>query len=257
MTRWKLTIEYDGRPYAGFQRQDNVPTVQEAIETALYKFCQQEIRITVAGRTDAGVHARGQVVHFDLDYKNPDGSKREISGFDIAKAINAHMIDESVAIIDAKIVPDEFHARFHAQQKTYSYKILNRPFMAAIDKGFVWWFKKDLDVTAMQDAATVFIGKHDFTSFRDSNCQAKSPVRTIENLTLESTPILNGHEIVITVKGQSFLHHQVRNIVGTLSLVGEGKWTKEDVKKALAAKDRAAGGPTAPADGLTLVAITY
>lgn len=252
MTRWKITIEYDGRNYAGFQRQPDIETVQGEIEKALYKFCQQDITITVAGRTDAGVHAKGQVAHFDLDYGD-----RSLNGFELAKAINAHLIPQPIAVIDAEKVSDDFHARFSATNKLYTYRIINRPYGLALDQGLAWWVKKPLDVIAMNDAAQILIGQHDFTTFRDSCCQAKSPVKTLDNLTIEATEILNGQEILFHVEGRSFLHHQVRNIVGTLSLVGEGKWTKDDVQRALEAKDRTAGGPTAPPDGLYLVRIGY
>lgn len=257
MTRWKITIEYDGRNYSGFQKQDDVPTVQNSIESAIQKFCQQKISITVAGRTDAGVHARGQIAHFDLDYKHSDGTDRPITGYELAKAINAFLLNETISIIDAQEVSDDFHARFGATNKTYSYKIINRPYMPALEKGYVWWRKRDLDIAAMKDAATILVGEHDFTTFRDTECQAKSPIRTIEELSIDTKPVLNGQEIIFTIKGRSFLHHQVRNIVGTLSLVGEGKWTKADVQKALDAKDRAAGGPTAPSDGLYLDLVEY
>jgi tRNA pseudouridine38-40 synthase len=257
MTRWKITIEYDGRNYAGFQIQDNVPTVQGELESALKKFCQQDIRVTVAGRTDAGVHARGQVAHFDLDYKTAEGDERPITGFELAKAINAHLIPQPITVIDAQKVDDDFHARFSAHQKTYLYRVINRPYPLALDQGFAWWVKKPLDVPAMRDAAQVLLGKHDFTTFRDSACQAKSPVRSIDEIKVESFSIPQGQEIIFMVKGKSFLHHMVRNIVGTLSLVGEGKWNKDDVKKALKACDRRQGGPTAPADGLYLEVIEY
>ena len=257
MKRWKITIEYDGTDYAGFQIQDDILTVQEAIETALYKFCQQKIKITVAGRTDSGVHALGQVAHFDLDYKNDDGTERPITGFEIAKAINAHLIPQPITILGAEEVDENFHARFSALNKTYRYRLINRPHPLALDKGFAWWLKRPLDVSLMQDAATIFLGEHDFTTFRDTECQAKSPVRTLDELTVESRQMTVGQEIIFTVRGKSFLHHQVRNMVGTLTLVGEGKWTKEDVQTALDAKDRTAGGPTAPAEGLYLVSIDY
>lgn len=257
MTRWKITIEYDGRDYAGFQVQDNVPTVQEEIEKALKKFCQQDIRITVAGRTDSGVHARGQVAHFDLDYKTSDGEDRPLSGFELAKAINAHLIPQPITIIDAQEVDDEFHARFNAKIKTYRYLIVNRPYPLALDQGRAWWRKKPLDVKPMHDAAQALVGKHDFTTFRDSDCQAKSPIRSIEEISVRAVEIPQGQEITIIVKGRSFLHHMVRNIVGTLSMVGEGKWSKNDVEAALAAKDRTEGGPTAPSDGLYLDRIDF
>ena len=257
MTRWKLTIEYDGRPFCGFQRQPDELTVQGVIEQALEKFCQQEILITVAGRTDAGVHGTDQVAHFDLDYKDKDGNERSINGFEMAKAINAHMIDYPVSIIDCEKVDAEFHARFDAVNKLYKYRIINRPYGLALDQGLAWWFKKPLDVEAMKKAAQFFLGHHDFTTFRASECQAKSPIRTLDRFEIEAQNILNGQEITFYVEGRSFLHHQVRNMVGTLTLVGEGKWKPEDVKEALEAKDRTKGGPTAPSDGLYLVRIDY
>lgn len=257
MTRWKLTIEYDGRPYAGFQIQPDIETVQGEIEKAIKAFCQQDIQITVAGRTDSGVHAYGQVAHFDLDYKHADGSKRDMNGHEMAKAINAHLIPQPIAIIHAEEVDEDFHARFGAKEKLYTYRVINRPYMLALDQGRAWWRKTKLDVAAMQDAATVLLGQHDFTTFRDTECQAKSPVRTLDALDIEAKDILGGQEIIFHARGMSFLHHQVRNMVGTLTLVGEGKWTKDDVQKALDAKDRTAGGPTAPADGLYLVKIDY
>ena len=257
MKRWKITIEYNGHPYAGFQKQQDIETVQGEIEKSLYKFCQQKIDITVAGRTDAGVHARGQIAHFDLEYKTSEGADRSISGFELAKAINAHLVPQPISIIDAQIVSDDFHARFGAKQKHYMYRIVNRPYGLALDQGMAWWVKKNLDVNQMQKGAQHLIGKHDFSSFRDSDCQAKSPVRSIDEIYIESVPLLNGQEVLIHVKGQAFLHHMVRNIAGTLSYVGEGKWTADDVKQALEAKDRTKGGPTAPAAGLYLESINY
>jgi tRNA pseudouridine38-40 synthase len=257
MKRWKITIEYDGRPYSGFQKQPNVPTVQGEIENAIYKFCQQKIDIVAAGRTDAGVHARGQVAHFDLNYKTVNGKEREISGFDLCKAINAHLALQPISIVDAQITDNDFHARFGAKQKHYMYRIVSRPYGLALDQGMAWWVKKDLSVTDMQAGAKHLIGEHDFTTFRDGECQAKSPIRSIDTIDIESSPILNGHEIWIHVRGQAFLHHMVRNIAGTLSYVGQGKWTADDVKTALESKDRTKGGPTAPSDGLYLQSIKY
>ena len=245
-------IEYDGRPYAGSQRQPDRKTVQGELEKALTKFCQQEIKITAAGRTDAGVHAKAQVAHFDLDYGD-----RPLSGFDLAKALNAHLGSQPVSVIDAEKMDDNFHARFGALNKLYTYRIINRPYGLTLDQGFAWWVKRPLDIEAMRNAAQILIGEHDFTTFRDTECQAKSPVRTLDRLEIETIDILGGQEILIHACGRSFLHHQVRNMVGTLSLVGEGKWTKADVKVALEAKDRTAGGPTAPSDGLYLVKIDY
>lgn len=252
LKRWKLIIEYKGTDYAGFQIQDNVPSIQGSLQRALKDFCQQDIKVVCAGRTDAGVHALGQVAHLELEYGD-----RPLSGFDLAKAINAHMMDEPISVIHAEEVSEDFHARFGAKTKRYDYRILNRPFKPGLQGDFVWWIKKPLDVQAMEQAAQHLLGKHDFTSFRDSACQAKSPVRTIDSIFVTATPILNGQDIIISVEGQSFLHHMVRNIVGTLMLVGEGKWQPDDVKTALDAKDRAKGGVTAPPQGLTLVSIDY
>ncbi len=257
MTRWKITIEYNGRDYAGFQWQPDIATIQGEIETAIYKFCQQKISVIVAGRTDAGVHARGQVAHFDLDYKTVEGIERPLTGFDLAKAVNAHLFPQPIAIVNAEKVDKDFHARFGAKQKHYIYHIMNRPYGLALDMGLAWWVKKKLNVELMNQGAQHLIGEHDFTTFRDSNCQAKSPIRSIDELYVESKNILNGQEILIHAKGRAFLHHQIRNIAGTLCMVGEGKWKVDDVLIALEAKDRTKGGPTAPADGLCLDSISY
>lgn len=248
MTRWKLTIEYDGRLFAGWQAQESQQTVQGAIERAIKLFCQQDIRIHAAGRTDAGVHARGQVAHFDLDYGD-----RPLSGFDLAKALNAHLRPLPVSVLSAEIVSLDFHARFSATNKLYRYRILNRSSPPAMDEGFVWHVKRPLDADAMQDAAQILVGNHDFTTFRDTECQAKTPIRTLDRLDI----VRNAEEIVVETEARSFLHHQVRNMAGTLTLIGEGKWTKDDLARALAAKDRTKGGVTAPASGLTLVRIDY
>lgn len=257
MTRWKLTIEYDGRNYAGFQIQKDIVTVQEEIQKATKQFSQQDIGITVAGRTDSGVHAYGQVAHFDLDYKHKDGTKREMSGHDLAKAINAYLMPQPIVILKAEEVGENFHARFGAKHKLYTYKIINRAHPLGLDQGRAWWRKTKLDVDAMRQAAKYFLGKHDFTTFRDTECQAKSPVRSVDSLEIETRDILGGTEILFHVRGVSFLHHQVRNMVGTLTLVGEGKWQPEDIQTAIDAKDRQAGGPTAPSDGLYLVSVDY
>jgi len=257
VTRWRLTIEYDGTNYSGFQWQPDVPTIQGAIEDAIKGFCQQDIRIHGAGRTDAGVHACGQVAHFDLEYQDKDGNERPLNGFDFAKALNAHLLPQPISILEAVVVDDDFHARFGAKQKHYFYKIINRPNRLALDQGRAWWIKKPLNVTYMNEAGQCLIGEHDFTTFRDTKCQAKSPVRSIDELYVESKDIVNGQEIIVHVKGRAFLHHMVRNIVGTLAYVGEGKWAIPDVKTALEAKDRTAGGPTAPADGLYMNSIDY
>lgn len=254
MTRWKITIEYNGQNYAGWQHQDDLPTIQGEIEKALKGFCQQDIRVHGAGRTDAGVHAKGQIAHFDLDY-----GERPLTGFDLTKALNAHLRPQPISILNATKVDDGFHARFSAKEKLYSYLIVNRTSFLALDQGKAWLIKKPLDTVAMQEAAYHLLGKHDFTTFRASECQAKSPERTLDELRVEAREYdgEDGLAVLIHARAQSFLHHQVRNIVGTLVLVGEGKWQPEEVKIALEAKDRSAGGPTAPADGLYLIRIDY
>jgi tRNA pseudouridine38-40 synthase len=253
--RWKLIIEYDGGSFSGWQRQaEGTPSVQAAVEQAIRAFCQQDITIHVAGRTDAGVHACGQVAHFDLDYGD-----RPLSGFELTKALNAHLRAVPVSILSAETVDDDFHARFHAKNKLYLYRIVNRSAPPALERGRIWHFKKDLKVKAMQDAAGHLLGHHDFTSFRDSQCQAKSPERTLDRLDIQSRPYddTGGTEVLIEAEARSFLHHQVRNMVGSLVLVGEGKWQPDDMRTTLAAKDRTKAGPTAPADGLYLMRVDY
>ena len=255
MTRWKLTIEYDGQNYCGWQRQgEGVASVQGAIEDAIYAFCQQRLTLHVAGRTDAGVHARGQVAHFDLDYGD-----RTITGYELTKALNAHLRPQPVSIITAEQVSDEFHARFAAVNKIYLYRIISRNAPPALEHGKILHFRRELNVKAMQEAAQGLLGHHDFTTFRASECQAKSPIKTLDRLDIETLPYdeQGGREIRIYAEGRSFLHHQVRNMVGTLGLVGEGKWSADDVRSALEARDRTRGGPTAPPDGLYLMRVDY
>ena len=248
LKRYKLTIEYDGTDYAGWQRQEDAPTVQQTIEEAITKFCQQEITIHAAGRTDAGVHARGQVAHFDLDY-----GERPLSEFELLKALNAHLRPQPIAIVNVETVPDDFHARFSATNKLYRYLILNRPAPPTFQKGQVWHFKRPLDAEKMHEAAQGLLGHHDFTTFRDSQCQANSPEKTLDRLDIWR----EGDMIYLETEARSFLHHQVRNFAGTLALVGEGKWSKEYLLKALEAKDRTKGGPTAPPSGLYLFRVDY
>ncbi len=245
MPRFKLTIEYDGTPFVGWQRQDNGPSVQAALEAAVRGYCQVDALVQGAGRTDAGVHALGQVAHVDL----PRDDRPEV----VANALNAHLRPHPVAVLKAEKVGEDFHARFSAIERGYIYRIVNRRAPAVLEAGHAWWVSPPLDVAAMHDAAQVLIGKHDFSSFRAAECQAESPVKTIDEINVTR----DGEVIALTARARSFLHHQVRNIVGTLKFVGEGKWTKADVKAALDAHDRSAAGPTAPPDGLYLTYVKY
>jgi tRNA pseudouridine38-40 synthase len=245
MPRFKLTIEYDGTNYVGWQRQTNGPSIQAALEDAAKAYCQIDAQVEGAGRTDAGVHAHGQVAHVDLTRDDPP----EI----VAKALNAHLRPQPISIISAEKVSERFHARFSAIERGYVYRILNRRAPAALDANHVWWIAPPLDAALMHKAAQTLIGKHDFSSFRATACQAQSPVKTLDELTVTR----DGDCIIIATRARSFLHHQVRNMVGTLRLVGSGQWSVDDVATALAARDRAAGGPTAPALGLYLTHVRY
>jgi tRNA pseudouridine38-40 synthase len=245
VTRYKLTIEYDGRPFVGWQRQANGPSVQQAIEEAIFRFCGEEVRITVAGRTDAGVHALGQVAHVDL--------VRETTPDTIQGALNFHLKPAPVAILAVEAVPPTFDARMTAIRRSYRYRIVNRRAPLTFEAGLAWQVARPLDAAAMHEAAQVLVGHHDFTSFRAAECQARSPVKTLDRLDVRRF----GEEIEIVAEARSFLHHMVRNMVGTLKLVGEGKWTPKDVARALRARDRSAAGPTAPPDGLYLVGVGY
>lgn len=245
MTRYRLTIEYDGTPFVGWQRQSEGLSVQQVLEDAVYKFCGERATVHGAGRTDAGVHALGQVAHLDLE--------KEASAFRLGEAVNYHVKPHPIAILDCAAAAPDFHARFSAVERRYRYRIVNRRAPLTLDKGRAWRVSAPLDAVAMHEAAQVLVGKHDFTSFRAADCQAESPVKTLDQLDVARF----GEEIEVTARARSFLHHQVRNMVGTLRLVGEGKWNARDVKRALEARDRAAAGATAPADGLYLVAVKY
>ncbi len=254
MTRYKLTIEYMGQGYAGWQRQRDVPSIQQAIESAIKGFSGQEVSVYSAGRTDAGVHAHGQVAHVDLgEFSKP------MDEYCILKAINAHLHPQPISIVNVEIVDNEFHARFSALNKLYKYRIINRPAFLSLDRGLAWHIGPPLDVEAMRSGAKHLLGKHDFTTFRDSECQAQSPIKTLDRLDIIVSDYDNcgGQDIIFVVEGKSFLHHQVRNMVGTLSLVGRGKWSHKDIKTALEAKNRTRGGVTAPADGLYLMRVDY
>lgn len=245
MTRWKLTLEYDGGPFVGWQRQDNGPSVQAAVEQAIENFCGEQATLFGAGRTDAGVHATGQVAHVDI--------AKETTADTVRDALNFHLKPDPIVILSAEAVDDDFHARFAATMRHYRYRILSRRAPPTIERGRVWHVGTPLDPSAIHAAAQRLIGKHDFTSFRAVACQADSPVKTLDELTVTAA----GDEIHIYARARSFLHHQVRNIAGTLKLVGEGKWTPDDVTAALAARDRSRAGPTAPPEGLYLIAVDY
>ena len=245
MTRYKLTLEYDGRGFVGWQRQDNGPSVQAALEAAVKRFCGEAVTAHGAGRTDAGVHALAQVAHIELE--------KETGADTLRDALNFHLKPAAVAVLAAEAVADDFHARFSATERAYRYRIVNRRARLALDQGHAWFVPVELDAGAMHEAARALLGKHDFTSFRAGECQAKSPVKTLDALEVSR----DGDEIRIEARARSFLHHQVRNMVGTLKLAGEGKWTRADMERALAARDRGAAGPTAAADGLYLVAVRY
>lgn len=245
MPRYRLTIEYDGRPYNGFQAQASQPSVQGAIEAAVTAFTGQAVRVAAAGRTDTGVHATGQVVHVDLE--------RDWPAETVMNALNAHLTREAVSVLDCAVAPEGWHARFSANERRYLYRILNRRAPPALDKGKVWHMKKALDAEAMHAAAQHLVGLHDFTTFRDMACQSKSPVKT-----LDMARVLRvGDEVHLVFEARSFLHRQVRSMTGTLVEVGVKRWTAQDLRDALEAKDRTACGPVAPSDGLYLTGVGY
>lgn len=245
MTRFRLTVEYDGGPFVGWQRQENGPSIQQCLEEAVTATVQEETHVYGAGRTDAGVHATGQVAHVDIG--------KEIAPERLMAALNFHLKPNPIAVIDCSAAAEDFHARFSATGRAYLYRISNRRAPPVLDRGHVWWVAAELDAAAMHEAAQRLIGKHDFSTFRATLCQAQSPVKSLDRLDVR----LAGGEIHVVAEARSFLHHQVRNMVGTLSLVGYGKWSADDVTAALAARDRAKGGPTAPPDGLYLTRVVY
>jgi tRNA pseudouridine38-40 synthase len=243
--RYKIIIEYDGSGFAGWQRQLNAPSVQAAIEDAIYSLSQERVTLHVAGRTDAGVHATGQVAHFDLaKYFKPEV---------VTGALNFYLKHKGVVILGTVEVDFNFHARFSATKRSYQYFIINRKAPLVIDHNRAWHVKEKLNVEAMHEAAQVLVGTHDFTSFRALACQSNSPIKTIDKIEVYAIQ----ERIHFILSARSFLHHMVRNIVGTLRLVGNGKWSKEDVAIALAARNRSKAGPTAPPDGLYLIEVLY
>ncbi len=249
--RYKITIEYDGTNILGWQRQLDGPSVQEYLENAVLSLVphssSSRIEVQGAGRTDAGVHALAQVAHFDLE--------REIEDWKLRDAINFHLRDQNAPVVVTLVeaVSSDFNARFSAKGRGYIYRILNRRAPSALEKNRVWWVPVDLNITKMQEAAKHLLGYHDFSSFRAAACQAKSPLKTLDKIEIYQ----QGEEIIFEVEAKSFLHHQVRNIVGTLKLVGDGHLQPSDIKKILEAKDRKVAGPTAPASGLYLSKVWY
>jgi tRNA pseudouridine38-40 synthase len=245
MPRYKLTIEYDGTPFVGWQVQDNGASVAGEIENAIEKFAGERAALYGAGRTDAGVHALAQVAHVDL--------AKEWETDTVRDAINAQLRPHPVAVLAAERVADDFHARFSATKRHYLYRIINRRADLALERDRTWKIARPMDAEAMHKVAQHLVGNHDFTTFRSTECQAKSPVKTLDQLDVTRA----GDEIRISVSARSFLHNQVRSMVGSLAQVGEGRWSAEDLKKALDSKDRTACGPVAPACGLYLVRVDY
>jgi tRNA pseudouridine38-40 synthase len=245
MPRYRITVEYDGGPFSGWQRQKNGPSVQAVLEQAIFRLSAEQVTVTGAGRTDAGVHALGQVAHFDLEKTFTPDKVRD--------ALNYHLRGDTVTVLVAGIAPPEFHARFSAVSRHYLYRILNRRAPPVLERGHVWHVARPLDADAMQAGARHLVGHHDFTTFRATECQAQSPVKTLDMLSVRRA----GEEIHIEAKARSFLHHQIRSFAGTLKLVGEGKWHPREVAAALAARDRARCGPVALPDGLYLVQVDY
>ncbi|MBO9097125.1 MULTISPECIES: tRNA pseudouridine(38-40) synthase TruA [unclassified Rhizobium] len=247
MPRYRMTVEYDGTPYVGWQKQDNGHSVQSAIENAILALTGEAVLVRGAGRTDSGVHAMGQVVHADLSKTWPPHTLRN--------ALNAYLgkARERVSIIDAAEVDERFDARFSAHRRHYLYRIISRKAPLALEAKRAWWVSKDLDHVPMHAAAQTLIGYHDFTTFRSIHCQANSPLRTLDRLDVTR----NGDLIEIRATAQSFLHNQIRSFAGTLKMVGEGKWSVEDVRAALEARDRKACGPVAPPEGLYFLQVDY
>ncbi|KIT17465.1 tRNA pseudouridine(38-40) synthase TruA [Jannaschia aquimarina] len=249
MPRYALRIEYDGRPFAGWQRQDGPDSVQQRIETALAALESGPHRIAAAGRTDTGVHATGQVAQADL--------ARDWDPFRLSEALNWHLKPAPIAVTACARVTTDWHARFTAVERRYAFRVIARRAPLTVDKGLAWRVHGPLDADAMREGATHLTGRHDFTTFRAVQCQADSPVRTLDEIRISEAEYPGGRLFTFHIRARSFLHNQVRSIVGTLERVGAGSWTPERVADALAARDRAACGPVAPPDGLTLTGVSY
>ncbi|MEZ5899326.1 MAG: tRNA pseudouridine(38-40) synthase TruA [Hyphomicrobiaceae bacterium] len=245
MPRYRITIEYDGTSFVGWQAQAEGVSVQGALRDAIGRFCGEAVVVKGAGRTDAGVHALGQVAHFDL--------VKSWDPFRVQEAMNFHLKPHPAVVLSCAVVDEQFDARFSAVQRHYFYRILCRRARPVLDANRVWWLPHDVDHAAIADAAQVFIGRHDFTTFRAAQCQAQSPVKTLDEFRVERV----GEEIRLSVSARSFLHNQVRSMVGSLKIVGEGKWSRADLRDALEACDRTRCGPVAPAAGLYLVRVDY
>jgi tRNA pseudouridine38-40 synthase len=245
MPRYRITIEYDGTPFTGWQSQPGGTSVQDHIETAVHAFSGETVTVRAAGRTDAGVHALGQVAHFDL--------AKDWEPFRVREAVSFHLRPAPIVLVDCERVEAGFDARFSATRRHYLYRILCRRAAPALDRNRVWWLTASLDAGAMAEAADVLVGQHDFTTFRASQCQAKSPLRTLDRLVVSR----EGDEIRVEASARSFLHNQVRSMVGSLKLVGEGRWSRQDLAEALSARDRTRCGAVAPAAGLYLVRVDY
>ncbi|MGH6992888.1 MAG: tRNA pseudouridine(38-40) synthase TruA [Caulobacteraceae bacterium] len=245
MPRYRAILEYDGAPFSGFQSQAGGTGVQDALESAIGAFSRERPRVFAAGRTDAGVHAAGQAIHFDLEKSWPANV--------VGSALNAHLAPRPIAVLSCEIARGDFHARFSAKGRTYLYRILDRPAPPALDRGRVWWLKARLDEDAMAKAAEVLVGRHDFTTFRDAACQALSPVKTLDLAEVWR----KGEEVRARFCARSFLHRQVRSMVGSLVEVGRGRWRPADFREALEAADRRRCGPVAPPEGLTLLEVDY
>jgi tRNA pseudouridine38-40 synthase len=245
MTRWRLTIEYDGAPFMGWQRQEHGPSVQQTLEEAIHRMTSELVAVHAAGRTDAGVHALAMAAHVDIE--------KTLTKHRLREGVNALVRPAPISVTAVERVADDWHARFSCVGRRYLYRILNRRAPPALDAGRVWHIAVPLDLETMQKGAAHLVGRHDFTTFRSAQCQSESPVKTLDSLTVERA----GEEIHVRAAARSFLHHQVRSMVGCLALVGRGQWTPEDMRKALEARDRAALGLNAPPHGLHFVEAVY